>query len=166
MKIIEIKHYIEKLFINDYFFNNHCYIVGGFVRDILLKNEPKDLDIVVDKHYGSLKLGLMIYNAIPTEVTKPRRLGNYPIWQLTFISGKFKGESIEIAETMSEEFPDNLSRQRDVKFSSLKDDFESEDFVFAERSVNSDLSCDFICKNRNRCQFDSHIVADPQRRQP
>jgi tRNA nucleotidyltransferase/poly(A) polymerase len=38
-------------------------------------------------------------------------------------------ESIEIAETMSEEFPDNFSRQRDVKFSSLKDDIYRRDFT-------------------------------------
>jgi len=129
MNVIEIKKYIEQLFIDDYFFNNHCYIVGGFVRDILLGNSPKDIDIIVDKHHGSLKLALMIYDKLSSFVSKPRRLGNYPIWQITFISGKFKGENIEIAESMTEIFPNNLSRQRIVKYASLKEDIYRRDFT-------------------------------------
>ena len=128
-KALLIKEKIEKIFSTNKFINEHCYIVGGFVRDILLGNNPKDIDIVVDKHYGSLKLGLMIYKALSKEVTKPRRLGNYPIWQLTFIHGELAGESIEIAETMTEVFPDDNSRQRKVNFSLLKEDIYRRDFT-------------------------------------
>lgn len=128
-KALLIKEKIEQLYPNDTFINEHCYVVGGFVRDIILGNQPKDIDIVVDKHYGSLKLGLMLHKAMPKEITKPRRLGNYPIWQLTFISGELEGESIEIAETMTEEFPDTSTRQRIVKYASLKDDIYRRDFT-------------------------------------
>jgi poly(A) polymerase len=128
-KAILIKEKIEQLYPDNKFINEHCYIVGGFVRDILLGIQPKDIDIVVDKHYGSLKLGLMIHKAISKEITKPRRLGNYPIWQLTFISGELAGESIEIAESMTEEFPDISTRQRIVKYASLKDDIYRRDFT-------------------------------------
>lgn len=129
MNALQIKHFIEKIFVDDYFFNNHCYIVGGFVRDILLGIAPKDIDILVDVEDGSFKLASMIYDKLSDIITEPRRLGNYPIWQLTFIHGEFKGESIEIAEAMMEEFPDVESRQRIVKFASLKEDIYRRDFT-------------------------------------
>lgn len=140
-KAILIKEKIESLFPNNKFLNEHCFIVGGFVRDILLSNNPKDIDIVVDKHFGSLKLALMIWKAVPQEITKPRRLGNYPIWQLTFLTGELAGESIEIAESMTESFPDKHSRQRIVKYASLKDDIFRRDFT-----INS-LLMKFNCKD-------------------
>ncbi len=40
--------------------NLNTYIVGGFVRDLLLKREPKDLDVMVDAEGGGMKLAQLI----------------------------------------------------------------------------------------------------------
>lgn len=129
MSILDLKHEIENKLSNNSFFLNHCFIVGGFVRDILMNKEPKDMDIVVDEEHGSLKLALKIHQAFKSETISPRRLGKYPIWQITFIDGKYKGTSLEIAETMSETFPDKFSRQRLTKYSDLKADIFRRDFT-------------------------------------
>ena len=139
MDILKLKNRIEAELNDDEFFRNHCFIVGGFVRDILMGFVPKDMDIVVDVEHGSLKLALKLHNIFKEETVYPRRLGKYPIWQLAFIKGEFAGESIEIAETMSEEFPDKFSRQRMVKFSLLEDDIKRRDFT-----INS-LLMKFCC---------------------
>ena len=67
MSILDLKHEIENKLSNDSFFLNHCFIVGGFVRDILMNKEPKDMDIVVDEEHGSLKLALKIASIIKGE---------------------------------------------------------------------------------------------------
>ena len=67
MNVIEIKKYIEQLFIDDYFFNNHCYIVGGFVRDYVLGIDSKDVDFYMQiwKTIDQCR-GRGVYDIIPT----------------------------------------------------------------------------------------------------
>ena len=89
MDILKLKNRIETELNDDEFFRNHCFIVGGFVRDILMGFVPKDMDIVVDVEHGSLKLALKLHNIFKEETVYPRRLGKYPIWQLAFIKGEF-----------------------------------------------------------------------------
>lgn len=116
---------------------NNAYAVGGFVRDKLMNNEPKDLDIVVEKLHGSFKLALQIHHFFKNDTTKPCRLGHYPIWSIQFKNDiqidnrlfSVKNETIEIAETMDEFFPDFYSRQRKTIFADLTTDILRRDFT-------------------------------------
>lgn len=119
------------------------YFVGGCVRDYIRNENPKDIDIVINHNKGSLKLGLIIHNLFSKETTFPYRLGNYPIRSISFKENvKFNdriynvsGLDLEIAETMTEEFSNPNSRQRNVKYTdNLKDDVFRRDF-----SINSGL---------------------------
>ena len=133
---INVFNLLQEKFKNTNILNN-TYAVGGFVRDIIMNNNPKDLDIVVEQPYGSFKLALKIYNEFKNHVTKPHKLGNYPIWSIQFYNDivfndkKFlvAGETIEIAETMSETFPNKFSRQRNTQFADLTTDILRRDFT-------------------------------------
>ena len=111
-------------------FSNHTFSVGGYNRDELLGLPSKDLDIVVDIKNGARDLTTLIYKEFLGDITRPVNMGNYPIWQITFKDDiSYKGEIyktsgavIEFADTMKEKFFNPNSRQREVEFSTLKDD--------------------------------------------
>lgn len=125
-------------------FSGKTHAVGGYVRDqyrSILKNdpsiEPKDLDIVIEMDGGAEKITHFLKDKFKDSISTPVHMGNYPIWQLTFKDDieyrnetyNTKGAVIEFADTMEEEFPDEESRQRKVKYGPLKKDIERRDFT-------------------------------------
>lgn len=116
-------------------FKNHVFAVGGYVRDKVMGITPKDLDLVVDVYNGNKIFANLIRQEYPEVTTTPIPLGAYPIRQIQFTD---INEIIEIADTMSEEFPDIYSRQRQVKFASLIEDIYRRDFTI--NSMLIDLS--------------------------
>lgn len=116
-------------------FKNHVFAVGGYVRDKVMGITPKDLDLVVDVYNGNKIFANLIRQEYPEVTTTPIPLGAYPIRQIQFTD---INETIEIADTMSEEFPDIYSRQRQVKFASLIEDIYRRDFTI--NSMLIDLS--------------------------
>ena len=128
-------------------FKDCSFIVGGYNRDILLNKPPKDLDLVVELKDGSKQLAEFLYINFPNKITYPIKMGNYPIYQITFLEDingySIKGEVVEIAETMKEEFTDKSSRQRNVVFASLKEDILRRDFT-CNSIVKNVVSGEFI----------------------
>lgn len=116
-------------------FKNHVFAVGGYVRDKVMGITPKDLDLVVNVYNGNKIFANLIRQEYPEVTTTPIPLGAYPIRQIQFTD---INEIIEIADTMSEEFPDIYSRQRQVKFASLIEDIYRRDFTI--NSMLIDLS--------------------------
>ena len=88
--------------------------------------EPKDLDLVVDLNKGNIDFANAIKKTYSDITTNPIKLGAYPIRQIQFTD---LNQTIEIADTMKETFPDKFSRQRNVVFASLKDDIDRRDFT-------------------------------------
>ena len=122
----EIKNrIINVISINDKF-KNHVYIVGGYVRDFIMNMEPKDIDLVVDINKGNIKFANSIKDMYPTVTTTPIKLGAYPIRQIQFTD---LNETIEIADTMKEIFPNKFSRQRKTIFATLEEDIKRRDFT-------------------------------------
>jgi tRNA nucleotidyltransferase/poly(A) polymerase len=117
-------------------FKGQVFVAGGYVRDEIMGLESKDLDIVVELDGGSKELTEAIYNLVGDGdiISRPMQMGaSYPIWQLTFKGditleglGTFNtsGAVVEFADTMTESYPDSESRQREVRFASLKEDIE------------------------------------------
>ncbi|MCK9615191.1 MAG: hypothetical protein M0R48_06780 [Candidatus Omnitrophica bacterium] len=131
---------VEKFFLNFLRyteFSHHTFSVGGYVRDSILKNLPKDLDIVIDIKGGPEKLTKQLHALFSKETTNPINMGNYPIWQITFKEDiifegetyRTKGAVIEFAETMKESYPDPNSRQRSTEFADLGEDVKRRDFT-------------------------------------
>jgi len=125
-------------------FANKTHAVGGYVRDEYIRKlkddpsiDPKDLDVVVEMDGGSKKITEHLKEEFGVSVSIPVQMGTYPIWQITFKENikykkktfKTKGAVIEFADTMEEEFPEEGSRQRKVKYAPLKKDIERRDFT-------------------------------------
>lgn len=122
----EVKNRIINVInINDKF-KNHVYIVGGYVRDFIMNIEPKDIDLVVDINKGNINFSNLIKKCYNNITTNPIRLGNYPIRQIQFTD---LNETIEIADTMTESFPNKFSRQRKTIFATLEEDIKRRDFT-------------------------------------
>lgn len=122
----EIKNRIINVINTDDKFKNHVYVVGGYVRDFIMNIEPKDIDLVIDINKGNIKFANAIKKCYSNITTNPIRLGAYPIRQIQFID---LNETIEIADTMKETFPDKFSRQRKTAFASLEEDINRRDFT-------------------------------------
>lgn len=140
--IVDDIRYLIKQVIKDNEFACKTYFVGGCVRDYVCGKDPKDIDIIVNIENGSKILSKMLKDKYGKNITYPCKMGHYPIYSVTFtndilINGKIlnvKNISIEIADTMKEEFHDENSRQRNVTFASLEEDVLRRDF-----SINSGL---------------------------
>jgi poly(A) polymerase len=97
-----------------------AYIVGGGVRDLLLKLQPKDFDVVTDAYPEDIK------RLFPGSRIIGRRF--------KIVHVRYKGELIEIstfrAQKIEEHVPDNLIGvpQSDNEYGSLEEDAWRRDF--------------------------------------
>ena len=130
-----------------------AYYVGGYVRDFVMNIEPKDLDLVIDIPKGNIAFANAIKNTYPNITTNPIKLGAYPIRQIQFTD---VNETIEIADTMTETFPDKFSRQRDVIFASIEKDIERRDFTI--NSLLFDLTSNKIVDLANGINDIKHKI--------
>lgn len=83
----------------------HTFIVGGAPRNRILGAPIKDLDVVFDsvshgKGLSSLDLAKELGKRLPVSVVT----NQYNVAIVTFTSGDFKGETIEIANTRREKY--------------------------------------------------------------
>ena len=145
------------------------YFVGGCVRDHFLEKLAHDVDIVIDKENGANELSYFIFNIIKNEkpvefeniITFPFQLGHYPIYSIIFKDNfefrghfyKFKNLAIEIADTMNETFPDETSRQREVKYASIYEDVMRRDFTINSGLIDV-ISFKFLDLTPNRTILD------------
>jgi len=118
-------------------FAGKAYATGGYVRDEVMGVSAKDLDMVVEMRDGAKKLTHFIKKEFPGEVSRPIQMRNYPIWVISFKGDveykgevyKTKGADIEVADTQSESFPEEDSRQRVTEYGDLGQDVERRDFT-------------------------------------
>jgi poly(A) polymerase len=111
-------------------FAGRVYLVGGCVRDRLLGEDAKDLDLVVEERGGAEAFLRSFHDAHPEITSVPHPMGaGYPIWQLVFKEGKWAGVELQVADTQKEMFPDPATRQRVAVFGSLDEDCARRDFT-------------------------------------
>ncbi len=102
-------------------FANHTFLVGGFVRDLLLGNERNDLDFVVSLPDGGVKLATFLYK---------KRVCYRPVVYKRFGTAMvlIKGHKVEFVMTRNESYQDK-SRHPEVGFASLEEDAYRRDFT-------------------------------------
>jgi tRNA nucleotidyltransferase/poly(A) polymerase len=106
----------------------NVYIVGGFVRDLILKVEPKDLDIMVEPQNADAdakNAGINLARAI----SQKYNLGNPVIFEM-FGTAKLivDGEGVEFVMPRKEYYVDN-SRNPQTDIGSLEQDALRRDFT-------------------------------------
>lgn len=95
------------------------YLVGGYIRDILLRRKSNDIDIVMEADALSFARGFASYYHLPAPVFYGR-FGTAMI--------ETSGIKIEFATARKESYPDN-SRKPDVQRATIEEDFARRDFT-------------------------------------
>lgn len=140
------------------------YVVGGFVRDLLLGVENFDLDIVVERE--GIDFAYRLASLLGAHVTKHRAFGTATIT-------KKDGMKIDIATSRKEHYPTPAALPRVAK-GSIEDDLFRRDFTINALACHIDFErfgelVDFfdgvgdLKKKRIRFLHEESFVDDPMR---
>lgn len=114
-------------------YENRVFVVGGFVRDLLMGNEPKDIDLLIEGNIGD---GLVFAEwfckrvSIYKEDENPILYGLYGTAMFQFMN-----EKIECVAPRSEKYKAD-SRNPEVSSCSLKEDCYRRDFTVNSMFIN------------------------------
>lgn len=135
--------------------NLESYVIGGFVRDILLdRNHKKDIDIVA---VGSgIELAIKVSELLPNH-PKVQVFKNYGTAML-----RYKEMDIEFVGARKESYT-NESRNPLVEIGTLKDDQERRDFTINAMafSLNSDNFGDLVDPFNGVSDLENKILKTP-----
>jgi tRNA nucleotidyltransferase (CCA-adding enzyme) len=135
--------------------NLECYVIGGFVRDILLdRNHKKDIDIVA---VGSgIELALKVSELLPNQ-PKVQVFKNYGTAML-----RYKEMDIEFVGARKESYTHD-SRNPLVENGTLKDDQERRDFTINAMafSLNSENFGDLVDPFNGVADLENKLLKTP-----
>ena len=118
--------------IKDTIWENHVYIVGGAVRDYVMRREINDIDIAVDLPFGGIGFAEWI----------TRKLGVYkkdsnPVVYGNFGTAQFRIDDVEFETVMTrQEAYEKGSRKPFVKFGTIEQDVFRRDFTINSLILN------------------------------
>ncbi len=154
----------------------NAFLVGGFVRDILLKKKNYDLDVVVEGN--AIQFGKILADKLGASLVVHRKFGtstvvmNWPGWlgESLHPDNKLK---IDIATARKEKY-EHPAALPTVEFSSLRDDLYRRDFTINAMAVSISKSSfgifiDFfggmkdLKKKVVRILHDNSFIDDPTR---
>jgi putative nucleotidyltransferase with HDIG domain len=153
--------------IKDTEWQDKVYAVGGYVRDELLGNVPKDLDLMIDKNDGGIEFAdwltnkLGIFRAGKNPVVYPR----FGTAMFTLRKQKYNGQDlsyvqIECVMPRIEKYSLN-SRKPDIEFTTLKKDAERRDLTINAlfKRLSDDKILDFT--NMGKEDIKNKIIRSP-----
>jgi len=117
---------IEKIrsLIKDSAFENHVFIVGGFVRDSIMGNESHDIDIAVDVPDGGISFAtwLAYHTGCLISEKNPCVFKTYGTAKMQILTdADFSGIEIECVQTRKEKY-DRNSRNPSTAFGTIHED--------------------------------------------
>lgn len=138
---------IEKLrdLIKGSIFENHVYVVGGFVRDAILGTPVHDIDLVIDTLDGGIMFATWV--TYHTECNVPNKnpvvFSNYGTAKFQITSDpELKDIEIECVQTRREKY-NKESRNPTVAFGTIKEDAMRRDLTINALYYN--ISTDEVC---------------------
>lgn len=138
-KFLKIKQILSS-WIKNTEFENHVYVVGGCVRDMLMYKEIKDIDIAVSIPDGGLKLAQFLFDKLYIN-HKPVL---YPTYGTAMFVVEIDGESFELeaVQTRKEKYTDPTQRNPITAFGTLEEDCLRRDLTI--NSLYQNISTDEI----------------------
>lgn len=117
-KFKKISNYIKDI-IEGTVYEQHVYIVGGGMRDFVMNNDIKDIDLVIDLENGGIEFAKFCYDK--------GLLTRYPViferyGVASFIFKSFPEEEIECVMSRGEKYPDRNSRNPETVFAGIEED--------------------------------------------
>lgn len=153
----EFNHIIKyiKEIIKETEFYNHVYVVGGAVRDLLMENEIKDIDIVIDIPDGGIHFSKYMYslNILTYEPVI------YPTYGTTMFAFKeFPNIEIECVHTRKEQYKDKTTRNPETCFGTIDEDCFRRDLTINSLyyNISSGEIMDITGKGKN--DIYNHII--------
>lgn len=114
-------------------FENHVFAVGGCVRDMVMDNPIKDIDLCIDIPDGGIKLAEYMHSK--KFITRPPV--TYPTYGTAMFKLKrFNTEEIECVQTRGEQYHDKDSRNPQVTFADMKEDCVRRDLTINALYMN------------------------------
>ena len=111
---------------------NHVYVVGGAVRDFVMRREVNDIDIAVDLPFGGVGFAEWI-----TRELGVYKKGSNPVIYGNFGTAQFKLNGVEFETVMSrQEAYEEGSRKPIVKFGTIEQDVFRRDFTINSLILN------------------------------
>lgn len=123
-KFLEITNYIHNI-IQDTEFEQHVYVVGGSVRDLIMEKEIKDIDLVIDLPQGGVRFANFCeQNGLTGKVVVYETYGTS-----MFHFNKFPDDEIECVMTRGEKYLDSGSRNPVTEFAPIMEDASRRDLT-------------------------------------
>lgn len=151
---IQICDYLQDI-IEDTLFENHCFAVGGCVRDEILGHEIKDIDLCIDLPDGGIEFANWLY--------KEKLLTHEPVVYPTYGTAMFQLEAfpdieLEVVQTRKEQYKDKNSRNPEVVFGSIEEDCKRRDLTINSLyyNISKNVYMDLTDKGYN--DIKNHII--------
>ena len=157
---IQIRHAIRDI-VKGTAWENHVYVVGGCVRDELMGNEIKDVDMCVDLRGGGVRFAEWLYaNKLTTG--KPVTYPTYGTAMFHLL--QFPDIEIECVQTRKEKYSDPKMRNPETAFGSIQEDCLRRDLTINSlyRNASTDELLDLTGKGLD--DIKNHVIrttADP-----
>lgn len=103
-------------------YESHVFMVGGAVRDELMGNPIKDIDLCIDLPNGGIEFATWIMKEVGEfkQDTRPVVYPTYGTAMFTF--SKFPDVQIECVQTRKEQYHDSNSRNPETAYGTLEED--------------------------------------------
>ena len=152
-EFFDIKYVLSQL-IKNTVFEGKTYIVGGAVRDLYMKREIKDIDVVVNIQGGGLKLAQHLYN-IGALLREPVEYPQYSVSM--FVLKRFPDVEIEAVQTRKEQYLDSNSRNPETAFGSIEEDCIRRDLTINALYLNVSTS-EVLDLTDGMADIDNHVI--------
>lgn len=136
LRFAEAIMYLNKL-IEGTEWENNVWVVGGYIRSILIGQEPKDLDVVVSLPDGGIRFAKWMESVGETE----GKVVVYPTFGVgMFRMKKFPEVELECVMTRGEQYHDANSRKPETVFGTIQEDCVRRDFTVNALYLNVSTS--------------------------
>ncbi len=152
-RFFQIKEALASM-IKNTIFEGKTFIVGGAVRDLMMKKEIKDMDVVVNIQGGGLKLAQHLYN-IGKLLREPVEYPQYSVSM--FVLKEFPDVEIEAVQTRKEKYVDYGSRNPETAFGSIEEDCIRRDLTINALYLNVSTN-DVVDLTGGLQDIDKHII--------
>lgn len=142
-------------------YENHVFLVGGAVRDSIMGNPIKDIDLCIDLPNGGIEFAVWIMKKTGQykEGTRPCVYPTYGTAMFTLIN--FPNIDIECVQTRKEQYHDSNSRNPETAYGTLEEDCYRRDLTINSlyKNISTDEIVDITGNGIN--DIKNHIIRTP-----